>query len=260
MKKLLMMMAVAVCATCAFADRVVISYFSFGPDKYANGAEVKEGEFYALVFVKAGTTFAGFNADGTLVDPENGKILEMGPWAKVWAKGSVGCPPHNVQPEDTEAAKYVDGSLRLFVLDTRDVNGNLAGYTETEAGYKPALVNGYGEASRVKFNLQSGKSVFAQPGQIAKAAAETAVPPKAAKPRITGIRVENGYAYLTVAGTMPYLKYNVAAGAKPGEVNNVKAAAEPKAGDATKEIELKVPLTKDGKFFKINRHGLNTTK
>lgn len=254
MKKLLMMMAVAASAACAFADRVVISYFSLGPDRYANGAEVKEGEFYALVFLKDGQTFAGFNADGTLADPANGEILEMGPWAKNWVRQGVACPPHNVQPEEAEAAKYAGGSIRLFVLDTRGADGQLTGYTETEKGFKPHAVNGYGEASAAKFKLGEGQKTFAQ--KTAKASIQSAVPPDAPAPKITGIRIKDGYAYLTVENTVPYLQYNVATGSKPGEMANRQAAEAPKGGDAAKAIELKVPLTEANKFFKVNRNGL----
>ena len=254
MKKLLMMMAVAASAMFAFADRVVMTYFSLGPDKYANGAEVKEGEFYALVFVKAGQTFAGFNADGTLVDPANGEILEMGPWAKNWVKVGMGCPARNYQPEDAEAAKYVGGSIRLFVLDTRDANGNLSGYTQTETGYKPNAVNGYGEATAAKFKLGEAPKTGAQ--VPTKAALQSAVPAGAPAPKITGLRIKDGYAYLTVENTVPYLQYNVATGAKPGEMANKQAAEAPKGGDAGKAIELKVPLTEANKFFKVNRNGL----
>lgn len=255
MKKLLMMMTVAACATCAFADRVVISYLSLGPDKYANGAEVQEGEFYALVFVKAGAEFAGFNADGTLADPKNGEILEMGPWAKKWALDAVACPPHNIQPDDAEAAKYADGSFRLYVLDTRDVNGKLSGYVETEKGFKPNAVSGYGLASSVKFKMGENASTAMAQTSV-RASVQSAVPPTAPAPKITGIRIKDGFAYLTVENTVPYLQYNVATGAKPGEVANRQAAEAPKGGDATKPIELKVPLTKDGQFFKVNRNGL----
>ena len=255
MKKVLFMMALAVAATGAFADRVVLSYFSLGPDAYADGKTVLEGEYYALVFVKDGATFAGFNADGTLVDPANGEILEMGPWAKAWMPTGVGCAPHNIQPEREEAAKYVNGSIRLYVLDTRAANGQLAG---ANAAGRPLLVNGYGEASSVKFDVAASTAVFAQPGDTAKASLASAVPAGAPAPKITGIKVKDGYAYLTVEDTVPYLQYNVAAGAQPDALANKQAAEAPKGGDAAKAIELKVPLAEGAKFFKVNRNALET--
>lgn len=255
MKKLLMIMAVAACACTALADRTVLSWFTMGPDKYADGTVVKEGEFYALVFLKEGATFAGFNADGTLVDAENAEVLAMGPWAKAWTSVGMGCPPHNVQPESEEAAKYAGGSLRLFVLDTRTTDGKLAA-VEAKTG-KPTVVNGYGEASNVKFLLKDAR-VFTEPGKQVKAGLASAVPPKAAQPKITGIRVENGYAYITVANTEPYLQYNVATGRKPGEFMKRNAAVAAKQGAAGREIELKVPVDANGQFFKINRNGLES--
>jgi len=255
MKKLLMAMMVAACACTSLADRTVLTWFTMGPDKYADGTLVKEGEFYALVFVKNGAEFAGFNADGTLVNAETSEVLAMGPWAKNWAKVGVGCPPHNIQPEADEAAKYEGGSLRLLVLDTRTPNGLPA--VVAEGATKPAAINGYGEATNTKFDVK-GVSTFVEPGKQAKASLATAVPPQAAQPKITGIRVENGYAYIKVANTESYLQYNVATGAKPGEFKNLKAAEQPQQGAPGKEIELKVPVTEGGKFFKINRNGLQS--
>lgn len=254
MKKILFMMALAA-ATTVFADRVTLSYFSLGPDAYADGKAVLEGEYYALVFVKDGATFAGFNANGTLVDPANSTVLEMGPWAKAWASAGVGCAPHNIQPEREDAAKYVDGSIRLYVLDTRTAEGTLSG---TTADGLPAIVNGYGEAADVKFDFAQSASINAQPGETAKATVASAVPADAPTPKITGFTVKNGYAYLTVENTVPYLQYNIAAGGKPDSLVNTKAAEAPKGGDAAKAIELKVPLTDGAKFFKVNRNTLET--
>ena len=254
MKKLLMMMAVAAAAGFASADKVVLNYLSLGPDTYASGKEVLEGEFYAFVFVKAGQTFAGFNADGTLANEANGEILDMGPWAKKWLVG-VGCQPHNVQPEAEVASAWADGSLRLYVLDTRKADGKLSGYTKDAGGkYQPVCVNGYGEVASAKFSFNA----MAAGQTSAKASVASALPAKTAKPRITGIRLEGGYAYIKVADTVPYLQYNVATGGKPGEVKNRQAAAAAKQGVEGQEIELKVPVTEASTFFRVKRNELET--
>ena len=45
----------------------VATFSTPGPDRYADGTVVADGECYALVWSPKGSTFAGFSADGTTV-------------------------------------------------------------------------------------------------------------------------------------------------------------------------------------------------
>ena len=47
----------------------LLTVSSTGPDCYADGSPVVDGEYYALVSIDSGANFAGFAADGTVVDP-----------------------------------------------------------------------------------------------------------------------------------------------------------------------------------------------
>ena len=60
---------------------------------------------------------------------------------------------------------------------------------------------------------------------------------------------------VTVEQTVPYIRYNLSGGETPEAADKAGIAEAPKAGDATKTIELKYPI-KDGestKFFKVTR-------
>ena len=46
-----------------------------GPDCYTDGTIVMDGECYALVWSPAGTTFSGFNADGTAASSRDRVVL-----------------------------------------------------------------------------------------------------------------------------------------------------------------------------------------
>lgn len=71
MKKLVTMVVGAMAAVAAFGaaqNDLRVTFWSAGPDQYKDGSTVVDGEMYALVWTKAGSTFAGFAADGSLVD------------------------------------------------------------------------------------------------------------------------------------------------------------------------------------------------
>ena len=78
-------------------------------------------------------------------------------------------------------------------------------------------------------------------------------PADAPKPKITAIKVIGDNVYLTVANTVPYLQYNVAAGETPAAQSGAAAQA-PVNGDAAKEITLIVPKNGDKNFFKVQRN------
>ena len=73
MKKMLLTAITAGFALAAMAgqDNLLMKFSTPGPDTYADGkTPVADGECYALVWVKKGATFAGFLADGAVVDPD----------------------------------------------------------------------------------------------------------------------------------------------------------------------------------------------
>ena len=71
--------------------------------------------------------------------------------------------------------------------------------------------------------------------------------------KTTAIKVSGDNVYRTVANTVPYLQYNVAAGETPAAQSGAAAQA-PVNGDAAKEITLIVPKNGDKNFFKVQRN------
>ena len=61
-------------ASASVQDKVA-RFSTPGPDCYADGTLVADGECYALVWSPKGATFAGFNADGTAISANDRVIL-----------------------------------------------------------------------------------------------------------------------------------------------------------------------------------------
>ena len=72
-------------AQIAFADETdrPMGYHSVGTDTYADMTPVLDGECYALVWARDGKDFAGFRADGSLIDAANNGIVHIRALAKI---------------------------------------------------------------------------------------------------------------------------------------------------------------------------------
>ena len=247
MKKLVLMAiaAVAVSATLpAGQDNLLMKFSTPGPDTYADGkTQVADGEFYALVWVKKDASFAGFFADGTVVDSTNSALICAVPYAE-----NGHCPETIVEIDRVLADSYAgSGSFELHVLDTRDAEGKPKGKASDG-------VNGSGEAT--KFNLTAGavgevQAVSAKTAALAAKASE--LPASIPQPKITSIKVENGIVTLKVQGTSKLLRYGVNSGDAPNDLAPLPLDVGVADGDDFGEIEIAVPAEKGGRFFKIGR-------
>ena len=247
MKKLIFVAIAAVAASAilpAGQDNLLMKFSTPGPDTYADGKTlVADGEFYALVWVKAGATFAGFNADGTVVDAANSALICAVPYAE-----NGHCPETVLEMDRVLADAYAgSGSFELHVLDTRDAEGKPKG---TVAGG----VNASGSAAA--FSLTAGsagevKAVAAKQGTLAATVSE--LPPSIPQPKITSIKVENGMVKLKVQGTSKLLRYGVKSGDAPSDLAPLPLDAGVADGDDFGEIEISVPAEKGGRFFTIGR-------
>lgn len=117
---------------------LTLQWKTVGPDFYQDGTPVADGEVYALVYTKSGSVFAGFKADGTLVDGAVSELVMALPQAK---------DGHCVSTLCVLAKSYVSkrttGTWELVLLDTRRADRRPAGLTETGT---PARVNAWGQA------------------------------------------------------------------------------------------------------------------
>ena len=83
MKKILAMTAL-VASVSAFAavNDLVLTFSSAGPDTYADGTTVLDGERYALVWLPNDSMGFALAADGTVADPSQGEVILTVPAAK----------------------------------------------------------------------------------------------------------------------------------------------------------------------------------
>jgi len=246
----------------AAANDTMISFSTPGPDKYADGATVKDGECYALVWTKTGATFAGLAADGTAVGSDS-KVVVFAPVAK-----GGRCPLVVFELDAELADSYQGGSFGIYLCDTRLANGAVGGLT---AAGVPLAVNGFGaaESGEATFsslqNLEvasSTKSGQETASPLVRVTTKSAVPEGTPKPQITAIRIVGDYVHLTVKGTTPCLQYVASAVEVEGqgqEANvlsptlNSSSTATQGAATADEEIMLIVPKKGDSGFFKVGR-------
>ena len=247
MKKM-MLMAIAAVATSvplsAGQDNLLMKFSTPGPDTYADGkTPVADGEFYALVWVKKGATFSGFNADGTVVDAANSALICAVPYAE-----NGRCPETVLEMDRVLADAYAGaGSFELHVLDTRDAEGKPKGKASDG-------VNASGETVTFSLSAETAgdvQSVSAKQGVLAATA--SALPASIPQPKITSIKVENGIVTLKVQGTSRLLRYGVKSGDAPNDLAPLPLDAGVANGDDFGEIEITVPAEKGGRFFKVGR-------
>ena len=216
-----------------------------GPDCYADGSIVRDGECYALVWSPAGTTFSGFNADGTAASSRDRVVLA----GELAQDGK--CPDAVFQIPAKVYEALAGGEWAVCLVDTR----NLAGVPTGVRNGKPLRVNRWGIVSG-GVNITDAASArprlaAATPGGT-RSSASAAVPPNLAPPQITAIEVANGEVWLGVDGTVPYLDYTIISGETP---NNLKPDyfAEVVEGNGRSEIAIGTPESPKRRFFKVKR-------
>ena len=239
----------------------VLRFSTPGPDRYADGSVVRDGECYALVWSPVGQAFSGFNADGTPVSSSDRVVL-----AGALAQDGK-CRDVLFQIPAAEYAELEGGEWAVCLVDTRNLTGMPTG---TQNG-KPLRVNRWGVISggvEITSTASARPRLLTSGGQASSAADATggtrsvasgaranilsAVPPNLAPPRITDIEVGNGEVWLAVEGTAPYLSYTIISGEKP---NDLKADyfAETVDGDADSEIAIGTVKSVKRRFFKVKR-------
>lgn len=233
-------------AAFSAANDAMVSFSTKGPDKYADGATVLDGECYALVWTAPGSAGLAVAADGTA---SGGEIVLAAPVAK-----GGRCPKviFEVNADDM-AKKYKGGSWSVLLLDTRRWGADgVARPAGTVAG-KVTLVNATGEVSGGSVNVATASSSSVS-AVAAAVATVTAVPEGTPSPTITGIRVEGANVFVSVKGTVPYLQYGLSSGSTPDAVTEgVSETPQTGASAPDEEIVLVAPAKSGGAFFKVGR-------
>lgn len=87
----------------------VATFSTPGPDRYADGTVVADGECYALVWSPKGSTFAGFSADGTTVSSAD-RVVLAAPLAVNYVERALEALPDS--PEVKRTKERVDAELK----------------------------------------------------------------------------------------------------------------------------------------------------
>lgn len=227
-KKIFALAAVSTMASFAFADaaNTLITFSTPGPDTYADGTTVKDGEIYALVWSADGT-FDGFTATGDAADPAD-KVIFKAPLAK---DGHCGLTLFQI---DSKVAPQ-GGEYAVYLLDTRAGNGLVTG---------AALAKTYGGTSGTA-NIAANGSVDNTKGGLVSNSDKIGGEGIAdITPVITGFKVDGAKIKITVSNVFEGLPYVVQTGLeKNGEL---KADVTPVEGGLEFEVE-----PGDAKFFSI---------
>jgi len=242
MKKLLFAVsALASVLTLGAADYVSFSFSTVGPDKYADGTTVLDGECYALVAAVGG--FDGFNVDGTLKDAAD-KLLAALPLAK-----GGKCEPviFNVDSADIPEG----AELGIYLLDTRKFIEGKA-MVQGLTGGKLAFVNAYEKTDVEVVAAGAGSTPTSGAGTAATdgtGAAGSILPANVPQPVIAKIDVLGESVVLTVTETVANVNYQIVGGATPASMN---VLGEAKLGGG--EIKLSFPReVADMPFIKVIR-------
>lgn len=215
-----------------------IVFSTVGPDRYADGSTVLDGELYALVWTEDGV-FEGFSADGKALD-EKDKILVAAPLAK-----DGRCPKVMFQIPRALAVNY--GKFEVFLVDTRVAAASGAVTPRGTANGEVKLVNGYG---RVPAEIAlSGVSSKAEGAAVANL--NSAAPKDARQPRVKAMRIEGDEVVLTVENMPGYMR--VQSGRNAAAADSTGAAVEtPASGDT---LTIKAPKVGDSGFYRVIRSG-----
>ena len=121
MKKTIAFLAAGLCAGTLLAgmNNVVIQFSTVGPDKYADGTTVMDGECYALVWTPDGATFGGINSKGEAIGGnDKGQKCTVAVKAPIASGGK--CPNVQFQIDEAFAERnYPGGTWGVYLLDTR---------------------------------------------------------------------------------------------------------------------------------------------
>ena len=247
--KLMKFFAFAAIAAMSFgvladAGNHLLSFSTPGPDKYADGATVLDGEWYALVWSADGV-FEGLTPSCEAIDA-NDLVVIVAPLAK------DGKCPYTVFQIDSKSPKYKgNGVYSVYLLDTRNADKTAVA---AKVDGKPASVNGV-------LAEQAYTAVAAEEGGASAKASETSAwgasdyaagDAELKQPKIAAIAVEGAKVRITVEDLLPAVKYNIRMGATP-EVIETYALETPATGVSAANFEIDAG---DAKFFRVVREPL----
>jgi len=249
MKKLVtcIMAMMAAFAVADGADDAIVTFSTHGPDCYADGTTVMDGECYALVWSADGV-FEGLSANGEPVDSAD-KVILVAPMAK-----DGHCPEIVFQLPASVASSLAAGVYEVLLLDTRvtQSNGTIAPYGTANGKLK--IVNGYGEVAdglsiaKTSGALNAGNAPEVSGGSVVATGASA--PAGVAQPRIKHIRVDGDKVFLTVENLPGFMR--VQGGATISDAGALGSATATDGG--SQDVILVTQTVGSSGFFRVVRN------
>lgn len=224
-----------------------VSFSTKGPDRYADGSTVLDGECYALVWSKDGV-FEGFKANGECADTNDVVVLV----APVARDGRCPAVLFQVPKDDVDVLK--GGHYAVYLLDTRVSSGEAVAKPRGVSDGGLELVNGYGAVTAslsfdTNSNLNPAKELEGtSAGQTASDV--SAAPSDCPQPKVKNMRVEGDNVYLTVENLRGHMRVQSGKDVKASE--STGAAVE--TSGATDEVILVAPKSGSSGFYKVIRN------
>lgn len=235
-KTIAVLLVLASAAVFADMNDVGVSFNSlYTPDvdRYADGTQVLDGEWYALVCAKDGKK----------------EIVDAAPLAK-----NGRCPRciFTIHGDDIKNGKYSGGVLAVYILDTRDFDVDASGAMLTEKrdekGY-PSVVNVMAAASGV-IDIAGGSPI--SPAEVSVSAGAYDLEAAGVDaPKITDIKVVGDEVQVTVSDTVPFVGYTLESGDDKFNFI-VLPGADTVKGDTSGVITLTAPKKNGAQFFKVS--------
>lgn len=229
------------------ADDAVVTFSTRGPDRYADGTTVMDGECYALVWSADGV-FEGLSANGEPVDP-NDKVILVAPYAK-----DGRCPEILFQIPASEAASLAAGAYEVLLLDTRIARAGGATAPYGTVNGKLKMVNGFGgvadglSIAKTSGGLNAGSVAEASSGS--RVAVGASAPAGVAQPRVKHIRVDGDKVFLTVENLPGFMR--VQGGAQISDSAALGSATATDGG--SQDVILVTRTTGASGFFRVVRN------
>lgn len=237
----------------AFAgvDNVVVTFSTQGPDKYADGEQVRDGEIYALVWVKDGGVFAGLDANGDPADPDGNKVVLKAPVAR-----GGRCPLVQFEIDETfyKREGLGGGTFSVYLMDTRKFELGGSGIARDAEGHPvvagvglgTGLVNGYDKATD---DIRVSGFGSASRHQPIKAGDSVVVPKGGRHLKIRDMKLIGDNVYLYVRGSLPSMRYGIRRGDVPGQLDAEGFQRYGVGEDA--DMVIITPKTGDKAFFGV---------
>ena len=248
MKKLSLFLGATAMAAASFAGLPVNIFFSTqGPDLYGDGKVVEDGEIYALVWTADNATF-GINADGSLVDPVNTKVIGK---IRAGENGHCALSMFSLDNGDQDLV----GTFSVYLFDTRVVaEDGTVEVNKKDAEGKYVSLNSVQKVDAtivkqggVTINVDSSKATDGETGYLA-----SVLPADVPNPVVNDITVDGGEVKVAVGETRPNVRYALSASKDLGGSATVLANGVSGSADG-KDITLSVSSSTDYKFFKVVR-------